>query len=47
MGHDQISRVKIQTGSSAVAEGPRDALRQLKFSTAAQLYEKSHIKGLQ
>jgi len=34
------------TSSSAIAEGPRDALSQLKskiLSAAAQLYEKSHL----
>ena len=41
---DFIHNNKIITSSSAIAEGPRDALNQLKsLSAAAQLYEKSHL----
>jgi len=35
---------RLMTGSSAIAEKPRDALEIL--SIAAQLYEKSHLERL-
>jgi len=41
--HTSLSVHVLQTKSSGIAEGPRDAD---SLSTAAQLYEKSGLKGI-
>ena len=40
-GHGDRERILVIARSSAIAEGPRDASRQLKFCQLRQLYDKS------
>ena len=45
--HTEAVFAEADQESAAIAEKPRDALSAEILSTATQLYEKSHLKGLQ